>query len=182
MKKLLIFILAIALLGFAGFAGYRVYLPNMIATTLTSEEPSRLIPDGMLEKVKDLRVKIDREVDDLPVLLIETRLTVDDLLIMIDRANPDQFEKAIEEIRNTSVTSTDQIYDICMKHIKIDGYDLEVFRGPFVQNTSVRNIQEAIGKLEQNEFITSMGIPVLKQTAKQILISSKEEIMDKMNQ
>ncbi len=182
MKKLLIFILAIALLGFASYAGYRFYLPSMIAATLTSEKPSRLIPAEMQEKVKNLRLKIDREIEDLPVLLKETRLTVDDLLIMIDRANPDQFARAIEEMKNTRLTSTNQIFDICMKHIKIGGYDLEVFRGPFVQHTSVRNIQEAIGKIEQNELITSMGIPVLKETAKQILISSKEEILEKMNQ
>lgn len=182
MKKILIFILTVVLLCFSGYAGYRFYLPSMIATTLTSEKPSRFIPDDMQEKVKNLRLKIDREIDDLPVLLKETRLTVDDLLVMIDRANPDQFARAIEEIKNTSITSTNQIFDICMKHIKIDGYDLEVFRGPFVQNTSIRNIQEAIGKIEQNELITSMGIPVLKQTAKKILISSKEEILEKMNQ
>jgi hypothetical protein len=182
MKKLLVFILAVALLGFTSYAGYRFYLPSMIAATLTSEQPSRLIPADMQGKVKSLKLKIDREIADLPVLLKETRLTVDDLLIMIDRANPDQFAQAIEEMKNTRLTSTDQIFDICMKHIKINGYDLEVFRGPFVQNSSVGNIREAVAKIEQNEFITSMGIPVLKQTAKQILISSKEEILEKMNQ
>jgi hypothetical protein len=182
MKKLLVFILAVALLGFTSYAGYRFYLPSMIAATLTSEQPSRLIPADMQGKVKRLKLKIDREIADLPVLLKETRLTVDDLLIMIDRANPDQFAQAIEEMKNTRLTSTDQIFDICMKHIKINGYDLEVFRGPFVQNSSVGNIREAIAKIEQNEFITSVGIPVLKQTAKQILISSKEEILEKMNQ
>ncbi len=85
-------------------------------------------------------------------------------------------------MKNTTLTSTDQIFDICMKHIKISGYDLEVFRGPFVRSTSVGNIQEAIGKIEKNEFITSMSIPVLKQTVKQILASSEQEIMDQINQ
>ena len=170
------------LLGMVAYAGYRFYLPTMIATTLTSEQPSRLIPAKMQEKVKKLRLKIIQEVEDLPVLLKETRLTVDDLQIMIDRANPDQFLRAIQEMKSTTLTSTDQIFDICMKHIKIDGYDLEVFRGPFVRSTSVGNISEAIGKIENNELITSMSIPVLKQTAKQILASSEKEIMDKINQ
>jgi hypothetical protein len=182
MKKITKFVLVIMLLGLAAYAGYRFYLPSMIATALTSEQSSRLIPAKMQEKVKKLRLKINQEVKDLPVLLKETRLTVDDLQIMIDRANPDQFLRAIQEMKSTTLTSTDQIFDICMKHIKIGGYDLEVFRGPFVRSTSVENIQEAIGKIEKNEFITSMSIPVLKQTVKQILASSEQEIMDQINQ
>jgi len=182
MKKLLKFLLVVALLGLIVYAGYRYYLPSMIAKTLTSEEPSALVPDAMQEKVGKLKVKIDREVDELPALLKETSLSVDDLEIIIDRANPDQFFSAIEELKNTTLTSTDQVFDICMKHISIDGYDLEVFRAPFVRNSSVGNIQDAIAKINRDDFLTSVSIPVLKETAKQVLASSKEEIMREMNQ
>ena len=110
MKKLLKFLIVVALLGLIAYAGYRYYLPSMIAKTLTSEEPSSLVPEAMQEKVEKLRSKIDREVVELPALLKETRLTVDDLEIIIDRANPDQFFRAIEELKNTTLTSTDQIF------------------------------------------------------------------------
>ena len=182
MKKLLKFLIVVALLGLIAYAGYRYYLPSMIAKTLTSEEPSSLVPEAMQEKVEKLRSKIDREVVELPALLKETRLTVDDLEIIIDRANPDQFFRAIEELKNTTLTSTDQIFDISMKHIRIDGYDLEVFRAPFVRNSSVGNIQEAIAKIDRDDFLTRISIPVLKDTAKQVLVSNKEEIMRELNQ
>ncbi|MGA9575012.1 MAG: hypothetical protein WBS20_13825 [Lysobacterales bacterium] len=182
MKKLIKFLLFLLLLGLVFYAGYRYYLPSMIATTLTSDEPSRLIPEAMQERVEELKVKIHREVDELPALLKETSLTVDDLMIMIDRANPDQFFRAIEELKNTTLTSTDQIFDICMKHIRISGYDLEVFRAPFVRNSSVSNIQKAIAKIDQHDFRTSVSIPVLKETAQKVLESNKEEIMRELNQ
>ena len=69
-----------------------------------------------------------------------------------------------------------------MKHIRIDGYDLEVFRAPFVRNSSVGNIQEAIAKIDRDDFLTRISIPVLKDTAKQVLVSNKEEIMRELNQ
>jgi hypothetical protein len=181
MRKLLILALFIVLLGVVAYAGYRFFLPSMIATTLTSNEPSGLIPAEMQEQVRKLKVKIDREIKELPVLLQETRLSFDDLLTIIDRADPDQFFRAIEELKTTRLTSTDQIFDILMKHIRINGYDLEVFRAPFVRNTSVNNIREAIAKIDLNDTITTMSVPVLKQTAKQVLESSKEEVLAEMN-
>jgi len=183
MKKLVKIVLVIVLLGLAANLGYRHYLPSMIATTLTSDEPpSRLIPAAMQDQVIKLRSKINREIEELPALLKETRLGIEDLEIMIDRANPDDFFRAIQEIKNTTITSTDQVFDILMKHIKIEGYDLEVFRAPFVRNTSVDNIQESIVRIEQNEFVTSMSVPVLKQTVKQILASNKQKILEEMGQ
>ena len=182
MKKLLKFLVVIALLGLIAYAGYRYYLPSMIAKTLTSEEPSRLVPEKMQEKVKDLRVNIDQQVDELAVLLKETRLSVDDLQNIIDRVNPEQVFGAIGELKNTTLTSNDQVFDICMKHIRVEGYDLEVFRAPFVRNSDVGNIQKAVAKFNREDFLTSMSVPVLKETAKMILEAHKEEIMQELNQ
>jgi hypothetical protein len=181
MKKLLKFLLIVALLGLIVYAGYRYYLPSMIAKTLTSEEPSSLVPEAMQERVEKLKVKIDKEVEELPALLKETRLSVDDLETIIDRADPVQFFMAIEELKNTQLTSTDQIFDICMKHIKISGYDLEVFRAPFVRNSSVGNIQKAVAKIDPSDLMTKVSVPVLKQTAKQVLVNYKDEVMAELN-
>ena len=181
MKKLLKLLIFVAVLGIAAYAGYRYFLPSMIATTLTSDEPSALVPEKMQQQVSELRAKIDREVEEVPALLKETRLGVDDLEIIIDRADPEQFFNAIDELKTTTLTSTDQIFDICMKHIRIDGYDLEVFRDPFVRNTSVENIREAVAKIDRDDMLTTMSVPVLKETAKQVLASSREEILAEMN-
>ncbi|MBT8073764.1 MAG: hypothetical protein HKP21_08655 [Xanthomonadales bacterium] len=181
MKKLLKLLIFVVLLGVAAYAGYRYFLPSMIASTLTSAEPSRLVPEKMQQQVKELRAKIDREVKEVPALLKETRLGIDDLEIIIDRANPEQFFNAIAELKTTTLTSTDQIFDICMKHIRIDGYDLEVFRGPFVRNTSVKNIREAVAKVNRDDMLTQVSVPVLKETAKQVLASSREKILAEMN-
>jgi hypothetical protein len=181
MSKLLIFIVVVVVLGLVAYAGYRYFLPSMIAKTLTSEEPSALVPEKMQQQVTELRAKIDREVEEVPALLKETRLGVDDLANIIDRIDPGQVFDAIDELKTTSLTSTDQVFDICMKHIKVDGYDLEVFRGPFVRNTSVGNIREAVAKVDRDDILTSMSVPVLKQTAKQVLESSKDDILAVMN-
>jgi len=181
MKKLLKLLIFVLLLGVAAYAGYRYFLPSMIATTLTSDEPSRLVPEKIQQQVSELRAKIAHEVEEVPALLKETRLDIDDLETIIDRADPEHFFNAIDELKTTTLTSTDQIFDICMKHIRIDGYDLEVFRGPFVRNTSVENIREAVTKIDRDDMLTTVSVPVLKETTKQVLASSREEILAEMN-
>ena len=181
MKKLIIFVLMLAVIGAIAYAGYRYYLPSMIAETLMSDEPSSLVPAEMQEKVEAVKLKIDKEIEKLPVFMKEHKIVYEDLQVMIDRADPDQFIDAYVELATTRITSADQVFDIGMKHVRISGYDLEVFRAAFVENTSVEDIQKVIDKVEDNEFLTNMSFPVIKETAKKLLDSKKTEIQTELN-
>ena len=181
MKKLIKFVLVLAVIGLIAYAGYRYYLPSMIAETLISDEPSSLVPAEMQEKVEAVKLKIDKEIEKLPVFMKENKIAYKDLQVMIDRADPDQFIDAYVEIATTRITSTDQVFDIGMKHIRISGYDLEIFRAAFVENTSVEDIQKAIAKFDDYEFLTNMSFPVIKETAKKLLDSKKIEIQAELN-
>jgi hypothetical protein len=181
MKKLFKFVLILAVIGVIAYAGYRYYLPSMIAETLMSDEPSSLVPARMQEKVETVKLKINKEIKKLPAFMKENKMAYEDLQIMIDRADPAQFISAYQEIATTRITSTNQVFDIGMKHIRISGYDLEIFRAAFVKNTSVGNIQKTIDKYEDNEFLTNMSFPVIKETAKKLLDSKKTEIQAELN-
>ena len=176
MKKLLIFVLLVLVLGLAAYGAYRFYLPTVIAEALTSDEPSPMVPAGIQKKVGTIKVKVDREIKKLPVLMKETKIGYEDLLIMIDRAKPDDFFEAYREISATRIVSTNQVFDIGMKHINIEGFDLEIFRSTFNRYATVEIIREAINNIDQNEILTSISIPVAKETVKKILESSEQEI------
>jgi hypothetical protein len=181
MKKLLIFVLVIASLGLTAYGAYRFYLPSMIAEALTSNEPSSMVPAEMQEKLATLKVKVDREIKKLPVFLKDKNIAYEDLQIMIDRANPEQFRDAYDEIKSTRINSINQVFDIGLKHVKIEAYDLEIFRSTFVQYVTVNDIQKAITKIENNELLTSMSAPVIKETAKKILQNHESEIKETMS-
>jgi vacuolar-type H+-ATPase subunit I/STV1 len=67
-----------------------------------------------------------------------------------------------------------------VKHIKINGYDLEIFRSAFVQHVTVEDINKAIRKIEENDLLASMSIPVAKETVKKVLESSRQEIQQEL--
>jgi len=181
MKKLFKFVLIMAVIGVIGYAGYRYYLPSIIAESLTSDEPSSLVPADMQEKIETVKTTINRDIKKLPAFMKENDIAYDDLKVMIDRVDPAQIIDAYEEIASTTIKSPDQVFDIGMRHIKIEGYDLEIFRATFVKNTSVESLQKAITKYEDNVFLTNMSFPVLKETAKELLKSRETEIQAELN-
>jgi hypothetical protein len=181
MKRLIKFVLILAVIGVIAYAGYRYYLPSMIAEALISDEPSSLVPTVMQEKVEAVKLKINKEIEKLPVFMKENKIAYEDIQDMIDRADPAQFISAYDEIATTRITSTNQVFDIGMKHVRISGYDLEIFRSAFVKNTSVEDIQKAIDKYEDNELLTNMSFSIIKETAKKLLESKKTEIQAELN-
>ena len=181
MKKLIIFIVFIALLTMSGYSGYRYYLPTIIAEALTSDEPSPFVPESMQAGVNAIKVKVNNDVKKLPELLVETKLSFNDLVTIIDRARPNQLLNAYREIASTPISSSDQVFDIGMKHIKVDGYDLEVFRSEFVKSTSVSNIRETVAKAQKSDSVNSLNISVIKETVKKILLNSKQDIEQRLN-
>lgn len=181
MKKLIRFVLLMAVVGATVYAGYRYYLPSMIAETLMSDEPSSLVPAEIQGKVEAVKLKVDKEIEKLPAFMKANKIKYEDLQVMVDRVDPAQFIRAYEEIATTRITSTNQVFDIGMKHVRIDGYDLEIFRESFVKNTSVEDIQKVITKYEDNEFLTTMSFPIIKETAKKLLDSYKTEIQAELN-
>ncbi len=181
MKKLLKFVLVVLLLGLAAYGGYRFYLPSLIAEALTSDQPSVLIPSGVREKLTKLQPEVDRKIKKIPVFLKEHKIGYEDLQNIIDRASPDDLLDAFYEIAATRITSTNQVFDIGMKHIKINGYDLEVFRSQFIQYVTVEDINKAIKKIEGNSLFNSISITVAKETMKKVLESSRQDIQQELN-
>jgi Tfp pilus assembly protein PilE len=180
-KKLLIFVVIIAVLGLVFYGGYRFYLPTMIANTLTSDQPSPLVPAAMQEEVSKLKSKVKREIKKLPAFLKQNNIEYKDLLNIVDRARPRDLMAAYREIASTRITSTNQVFNIGKKHIKIKGYDLEIFRRPFNQKLTVEDIQRGLLKIQQNKTLTAMSIPVAKETVKEILESSRSEVQRELN-
>jgi hypothetical protein len=176
MKKLLKFILILILIAMAAYVAYRYYLPSTIAESLTSGSQSALIPDEIQEKIEELKFKTSNDVGDLPELMVEANINYLDLQTMLNRLDPKDVSEALLEMSSVNITSTEQAFDILVKHIDIEGYQLETFRGMFVRNNNADEIQEAMSKVKGYEYLISMSMPVAIEVAKDLLESSRPEI------
>lgn len=155
MKKLLKFILLLVVIAIAAYAAYRHYLPSTIAESLTSGNNSSLLPDEIQQKLEAFKTKTSTDVGDLPVLMVEANIDYVDLKTMLDRLDPEEASSALKEMSSVNITSADQAFDIPIKHIDIEGYQLEVFRDMFVRNNDVEELRNALANVKGYEYFIS---------------------------
>lgn len=176
MKKLLKLILVLVVVAIAAYMSYRYYLPSTIAESLTSGNKSSLIPDELQKSLEALKSKTSTDVGDLPVLMVEANIDYLDLETMLNRLDPKEASNALVEMSSVSITSAEQVFDILVENIEIEGYQLEVFRDMFIRNNDVEEIRNALSKVKGHEYLINMGMPVAIEMAKDMLESSRPEI------
>ena len=176
MKTLLKSILVLAVIGVIAYAAYRYYLPSTIAEALKSGQTSALVPDEIQETVKALKTKIANDVGVLPHLMVEANIDFDDLRTMLDRLDPGEISSTLREMSSVSIHSTDQAFDIVVKNINIEGYELEAFRDMFLRNSSVEEIRETMEKVREHQLLVTLSMPVAKEVVMDLLESSRLEI------
>ena len=180
MKKWIL-ILFIGLLAFCYWT-YKYYAPKAIAKALISDETSGLVPQKLHKKVEALKEEVDENVNKLPRLLRESAIEYEDLAVIIDNVEADQLLEAFEEVKSQNWETTDEVFDIGVKHIELEVYELEKFRSLFNAYATKEKIEELVAIAEENQLLTNLSIPLLKETAKSILESRKEEILQKLKQ
>lgn len=180
MKKLTTFIIVLIVLASAGYLIYQFYLPKVVANALTSDDGMKMMPLKVKEEVEELKVQVSENMDKLPQLMEESKIEYEDLITIIDEADPDQFIETLEELKLNQWETADDAFDIAMKNIDIDGYDLEKFRTAFKNNASKEKIAQWVSMVEENELLTSLSIPMAKEIAKRVLESKKEEIIQEL--
>ncbi len=175
MKKVLTLLLVLATLGC--FIFYRFYMPKMVATTIISDEPPpSILPEKVKKTIVKARVELDKQMEDVPVKLEQLGLTFNDVIYIVEVADADQIEAAIEELQSTELKSVDEVFDIGLKHVKVDGYDLSIFREVFKEKATLDKIRKGLHKIRDNELMIDISIPVTCETVKQILIERRDKV------
>jgi len=178
MKKILIIIAALAVFLVVGFYTARNYLlPQIIAKSVNSDKPApSYLPKKIENTVNSVKKGIDENFDQLPIILNKLNLDFDDLIRIIDNVDAKEIMKAQNELYNSDIQSTNQAYDIVVKNVHLQGYDLEIFRPIFNEKMTVRKINKFIKIAEDHQLQTSISIPMARNTAKQILMNNREKI------
>ncbi len=178
MKKVLTVLLVLLVLATLGsLIFYRFYMPKMVATTITSDEPPpSILPEKVKKTIIKARVELDKQMTDVPVKLEQLGLTFDDVIDIVEVVDTDQIEAAIEELQSTELKSVDQAFDIGLKHVNVDGYDLSIFREVFKEKATLDKIRKGLLKTRDNDLMTAIRITVARETVRQILIERRDKV------
>lgn len=163
MKKVFtIFLLLATVTAIGLYIFYKVYMPKMVAEVIVSDEPPpNIFPEKIKKGIVKARNEIDAQMDDVPDQLKKNGSTFDDLIRIVELADEKEVRAAVNELMNTEIKSEDQVFDIGLKHVHIDGYDLEAFRSIFKEKATIHKIKRGVLYIENNNLMTTISVPLL---------------------
>jgi hypothetical protein len=176
MKKLIIIMGMLLVACVGGYIGYKLFLPEMIAHSIT-EEPHSLVPDKIKHRLKHIR----KPVNDGALAVVEAMhssgVTMEQVLKAIDEAKEQQAFAFLDELNRTRLHSPDQVFSMAKKHFPV-AFDVEIFRKPFNQKVSMAAIRKGIRYAniykEKDEFDAATA----KSVAKKILLQKEAEFRE----
>jgi hypothetical protein len=175
MKKLLIVLLVLVVVAvIGGMLWYKHYFPKMVAEAVAAEELPAYIPQHIQVKINEFRKPVNASAEKVIEKMHEENIPFQKLIETIDNATEEQTNGLIEELASTSLQSTNQVFDIGIKHFPVD-YDVEAFREPFNQNVDIRLIRKAINYANTNRQTNDVDLPTLKEIAKKVLVQKEKE-------
>ena len=181
MKVLKISLILLLIFGIIAYIGYTVYVPKMITNTIATGEIPGMIPEKYHTRIEETREKVNEEIDKLPEMMNKYQLSYDELLAFAMEVKNKEVLNALEEMKNTDITSSDQAFDIALSNISAELPQSEKVKEVFKDKIPVDRIHEEITKMETSELPLSVEVDLARRIAIQLLKDKKDEIKDKLN-
>jgi hypothetical protein len=181
MKVLKILLVLVLVFGVIAYLGYTLYLPGMVTNTIETGEIPAIVPKKYHATIEDTRQKVKKEVADLPAAMNKYQLSFDELLAFAEQVENDEVLNALEEMKNTELTSSGQAFDIALKHISADLPQSGKVKRMFSDKIPVEKINSEIGNMENSELPLSVEVDLARRIGIQILKDRKDEIERKLD-
>jgi hypothetical protein len=176
MKRFLLVIIILGLLAWGGiYIFYRVYLPDLVAKAIVSEETPQYIPRRIMNRVDELRAPVNKGADEMILEMKKNDIELTDVVEVIESTSEDEAYEFLQDLNASKPTTPDEVFDIAKQHIEAD-FDLEVFRKPFVENVSMASIQKAMRYANTNQKTKDLDIVTGRAIARQILIEKYKQV------
>ncbi len=180
-KLVLILAIILCLIAVTGWYYYKVAFPKMVAEAVVNKKYPRLMPEKYREGLASVGDTLDTRIQHLIEISESKGISLDELITGIDQIQEDQVRNAVNEVLSTKITNVEQVFDIGIKHIKVQAFDPEELRGPFLENVNLQHIKKGIRYIKTHRILEEMDPDTVRKIARQILIEKRKKIVDKVD-
>lgn len=176
MKKILIgIVLTVIVIMAAGYFIYRHYLPEFVASTLSSEKLPPYLPKHVQTKIEEFRAPVNKGTEEMVKEIHRANVPIEKVYETIDNTTDEQAYALLDELNNTPLKNTDHVFDIIKKHIPAN-FNVEVFRRPFTEHFNMKMVRKALYYGEKNRKSKDLDVDFAKAIIKQVLKEKDKEI------
>jgi hypothetical protein len=181
MKKFLVWVIGLSVIvAAAAFIFYRFYLPGLVADAIMEEHTPRYVPTFVEARMKKFKAPLNKGTSDVIKEIHRSNVTLEQLLAAVDNTEPAQVHAALDELNNSKVKNTNDVFEIGKKYVQAD-FDVEVLRKPFNENVDMTMVKRALGYAEGRNDEDAVDPEMAKAVIKQLLIQKEKEYRQSMN-
>jgi hypothetical protein len=177
-KFLIVLLLIIAMVAMGSYIFYKVYFPGVVAEAIASAETPGYLPKFLQKKIKAVSTPVNAGAEDVIKQIHLSQISIDKILAMIDNTTEKQAYLFLDELNQSELKNTDQVFDIAKKHFPAD-FDVEILRKPFNENVNLKMIEKGISFANNNRKLKDIDIETAKAIAKKILLEKEKELLMK---
>ncbi|HEU5146804.1 MAG TPA: hypothetical protein VFT90_08820 [Chryseosolibacter sp.] len=175
MKKILISLLILAIVGVGVYAVYRALMPSIIAEATVSESLPDYIPKRLKTRVEAIRNPINKGAEAMIHKMHASEIPLNEVLDAIDNITEEQAYAFLDEVNATKPASTDAVFDLLKKHFPTE-FDTEVFREPFNQHFRMKQVRNALAYANMNRKSNDVELATAKAILKKLIIEKEKEM------
>jgi hypothetical protein len=148
MKKILIWLLVIVIVfGIGTFAFYELYLPTLIAKSLSEDKPvSDLIPENQRAQIEQLKKPLNKNVANIIAKIHKSNIPVEMLVSAVENVSQQDVDNLAEEIQNNP-TITPNDLNVLIQQRFAPGIDLASLE-QITSGIKPQDLQRAVKKYQ----------------------------------
>ena len=176
MKKIIVFVVLTAFVsGAGGYYLYRLYFTDLVADALMSESLPAYLPQRLKDKMEAVAVPLNLGAEAVIREMKTSRISMDQVLTSVDKISEEQANALLDDLKRSKPKTTDAVFDLAKKHIAPD-FDIEIFRKPFNDYVTMKQINQAIRYASKNRQSENLDIKTTKVIIKKILVQKEAEL------
>lgn len=179
MKKIVIpVILVVALLCMGGYYLYHVYFPALVAHAFVTESMPGYVPKRIQTRIQAISVPINKGTEAMLQEMHASDISMEQIISVLDGIEEQKAYGMLDELNSKKAKTTNEVFNVARKHITAD-FDVEVFRKPFNDHVTMKQINVAIHYANQNRKTHDVDFVTAKAIIKKILLQKEKEFVQK---
>src|SRR4051812_38083354 len=117
MKKFLLWAISIlVIISAAGYAFYKLYLPDMVVDAFTTEQPV-YVPKFVKARITKYKVPINKGAEDIIKNIHRSDVPLTQVLDAIDNIDENNLNRTLDQLNDHQIASTDQAFDLIKENV-----------------------------------------------------------------
>ncbi len=172
-------VIVFLVLASAAYYSYRYVYPQMVAEAIVEKKYTGFLPEKYQLKINMISDTANKKVSQIFEITEDKGISIDDLLNAIDEIEEEHVRNALAELYATDLQSVEAVFDIGVKHIKIESFDPELLRGAFIEHVKMHHVKKGLKYIRRHDLENQISSKSARSIAKQVIIQKKEKIQNK---